>query len=77
MCVITAVRNVAHIFVSRPQWGVVLVTAVALAMALCACSPKKNTAATRNYQAFITRYNVYFNGDEHYKGDAQGDGGGL
>ncbi len=67
MCVITAVRNVAHIFVSRPQWGVVLVTAVALAMALCACSPKKNTAATRNYQAFITRYNVYFNGDEHYK----------
>ena len=41
--------------------------AVALAMALSACSPKKNTAATRNYQAFITRYNVYFNGDEHYK----------
>lgn len=31
------------------------------------CTPKKNTAATRNYQAFITRYNIYFNGDEHYK----------
>ncbi|MCM1255936.1 MAG: tetratricopeptide repeat protein [Duncaniella sp.] len=28
---------------------------------------KKNTAASRNYQAFITRYNVYFNGDEHFK----------
>ena len=41
--------------------------AVVLATALTACSPKKNTAATRNYQAFITRYNVYFNGDEHYK----------
>lgn len=41
--------------------------AMALAMALVSCSPKKNTAATRNYQAFITRYNIYFNGDEHYK----------
>lgn len=28
---------------------------------------RKNTAATRNYQAFITRYNVYYNGDTHYK----------
>lgn len=37
------------------------------AMMLTACSPKKNTAATRSYQAFITRYNIYFNGDEHYK----------
>lgn len=35
--------------------------------ALTGCSPKKNTAASRNYQAFITRYNIYFNGDEHYK----------
>lgn len=31
------------------------------------CSLKKNTAATRKYTAFITRYNIYFNGDEHYK----------
>ncbi|MDE6390676.1 MAG: hypothetical protein K2L26_04575, partial [Duncaniella sp.] len=45
-------------------WGVL---AVAVAMAAVSCSPKKNTAATRNYQAFITRYNVYFNGDQHYK----------
>lgn len=35
--------------------------------ALSSCSTRKNTAASRNYQAFITRYNVYFNGDEHYK----------
>ncbi|MCM1020645.1 MAG: tetratricopeptide repeat protein [Muribaculaceae bacterium] len=34
---------------------------------LSSCSTKKNTAATRNYQAFITRYNIYYNGDEHYK----------
>ncbi len=34
---------------------------------LVSCSPQKNTAASRKYQAFITRYNIYFNGDEHYK----------
>ena len=27
-----------------------------------ACSTKKNTAMSRNWQAFTTRYNVYFNG---------------
>ena len=32
-----------------------------------ACSPKKNTAASRNYQAFITRYNIYYNGDTHFR----------
>lgn len=31
------------------------------------CSTKKNTPASRNWQAFTTRYNVYFNGSEHYK----------
>ena len=35
--------------------------------ALTGCSTKKNTAMSRNWQAFTTRYNVYFNGDEHYK----------
>jgi tetratricopeptide (TPR) repeat protein len=47
-----------------------LISAIASALvlaALCSCSSRKNTAATRNYQAFITRYNVYFNGDEHYR----------
>lgn len=34
---------------------------------LASCSARKNTAATRKYQAFITRYNVYFNGDQHFK----------
>lgn len=45
--------------------------AAALAIAalglLCSCSPKKNTAATRKYQEFITRYNIHYNGDTHYK----------
>ena len=36
-------------------------------VALPACSTKKNNAATRQYQAFITRYNIYYNGDTHYK----------
>lgn len=41
---------------------------VAIAAGLFAsCSAKKNTAATRSYQAFITRYNVYYNGSEHFK----------
>lgn len=39
---------------------------VILAFCFSACSVKKNTVATRNYQAFITRYNVFFNGKEHY-----------
>lgn len=37
------------------------------AMTLQSCSPKKNTAATRKYQEFITRYNIHYNGDTHYK----------
>ncbi len=45
------------------SWVLVAVAAGLLA----SCSAKKNTAATRKYQAFITRYNVYFNGDQHFK----------
>jgi tetratricopeptide (TPR) repeat protein len=37
------------------------------AVALGGCGTKKNTAMSRNYQAFITRYNIYYNGDTHYK----------
>lgn len=40
---------------------------LALALALGSCSTKKNTPVSRQWQAFTTRYNVYFNGDEHYK----------
>lgn len=46
---------------------IIAVAVAVLAMALQSCSPKKNNAATRNYQAFITRYNIHFNGDTHYK----------
>ena len=44
-----------------------MVIVVVIVAALSSCSTKKNTAASRNYQAFITRYNVYFNGDQHFK----------
>lgn len=47
-------------------WAVLFV-ALAAATALSSCSPKKNTAATRKYQEFITRYNIHYNGDTHYK----------
>ncbi len=40
---------------------------IVLISALFSCSAKKNNAANRKYQAFITRYNIYFNGDTHFK----------
>lgn len=30
------------------------------------CNPAKNNAATRRYQAVLTRYNIQYNGDKHY-----------
>lgn len=43
------------------------VTVTTFITALFSCSPKKNNAATRRYQAFITKYNIYYNGDTHFK----------
>ena len=36
------------------------------AMTLSACSSRKNTAANRRYQEFITRYNIHYNGATHF-----------
>ena len=44
------------------RWSVWLPSLVMLVIFASACSTKKNTAASRNWQAFTTRYNVYFNG---------------
>ena len=33
---------------------------------ISSCGTKKNTASSRNWQAFTTRYNVYFNGKESF-----------
>ena len=38
-----------------------------MCLLLGSCSTKKNTAATRQWRAFTTRYNIYFNGSEAYK----------
>ena len=43
------------------------ITVVTFIAAIYSCSPKKNNAATRRYQAFITKYNIYYNGDTHFK----------
>lgn len=40
---------------------------ICLSCLLLACSTKKNTAGSRFWQAFNTRYNVYYNGSENYK----------
>ncbi len=46
--------------------SIIAVTSIALLLP-CGCTPARNTAATRNYQAFITRYNIHYNGDKHYR----------
>ena len=53
-------------FAQRCGVSVVVVTVMAAALMLSGCGTKKNTPLSRNWQAFTTRYNVYFNGHEHY-----------
>ena len=38
-----------------------------LLFAVAGCSTSRNTATSRMYQSTVTRYNVYFNGNEAYK----------
>lgn len=45
----------------------IIICAIITCIFIPACSTKKNTAASRFYQAFTTRYNVYYNGSEHFK----------
>ena len=50
------------------RWWCILIIASAVVATLgCGCTASRNTTATRNYQAFITRYNVHYNGDKHYR----------
>ena len=44
-----------------------LLMLVPLLLAVAGCSTSHNTAVSRSYQALVTRYNVYFNGNEAYK----------
>lgn len=43
-----------------------LLLAAACVLSFVACSTKKNTAGTRFWQSFTTRYNVYFNASQAY-----------
>lgn len=47
--------------------AIAVLAIVVLCIVVTGCSTKKNTAASRQWQAFNTRYNVYFNGSEHYR----------
>ena len=38
-----------------------------LVLMVTGCSTSRNTAMSRSYQALVTKYNVYFNGNEAYK----------
>lgn len=46
---------------------IVIFCMLVLPLVLAGCGTKKNTATSRKWQEFTTRYNVYYNGDEHYK----------
>lgn len=46
---------------------VLLSLLIAMTCGFSSCSTKKNTAGSRFWQAFNTRYNVYYNGETHYK----------
>ena len=54
---------------NRLRWHIAIfvMLAIVAATGLASCSSKKNTAARRQYTAFITRYNIYYNGDTHFK----------
>lgn len=45
---------------------VLVIGAILISLVLAGCGTKKNTAMSRQWQAFNTRYNVYYNGHEHY-----------
>lgn len=47
---------------------VILVLGALLCAALSGCNARKrNTAMSRKYTAFITKYNIHYNGDKHYR----------
>ncbi len=45
----------------------IVLTGIAIMLAVASCSTKKNTAKSRWWQSLNTRYNVYFNASEAFK----------
>ncbi|MDE7097470.1 MAG: tetratricopeptide repeat protein [Muribaculaceae bacterium] len=52
---------------SRKISNISILLLLAFFLVITGCGTKKNTAISRNWQAFTTRYNVFFNGNEHFK----------
>lgn len=67
MVVAYILTRIASRILKRGTKAIMFIGIIVFTTAFSGCSLKKNTAATRQYTAFITRYNIYFNGDEHYK----------
>ena len=51
---------------SKSRFYILALCGIVAVLVLSSCSAKKNTAGTRFWQAFNTRYNVYYNGETHY-----------
>lgn len=47
--------------------GYTLAATVSVILLLTGCSVEKNTASSRFYHSLISKYNIYFNGNEAYK----------
>lgn len=67
----SATRRVRHATLLRRGSLPAVAVAVLCVLAgilLTGCNARKrNTAAARQYTAFITRYNIHYNGDRHYR----------
>ena len=51
----------------RPTRTALYALLLPLIAVVTGCSTSRNTAVSRQYQALVTKYNVYFNGNEAYK----------
>ena len=65
---VKAITSIGRIIVGagRHSLCAVIVVAMMMLLVMSGCSTKKNTAKSRFWQAFTTRYNVYYNGESHY-----------
>lgn len=66
MVTVYVAARIVKALAPRRKGAVALIGFIAASVTLAGCNLKKNTAASRQYTAFITRYNIYFNGNEHY-----------
>ena len=60
--------HLSHVKTLDKLYRLILAALVAgMGFVMTSCNArKKNTAAARQYTAFITRYNIHYNGDRHY-----------